>query len=80
MATNLDPQSVRSAFIDHLRIERGLSENTISAYSRDLSYFLSFLDEHGTAIELITSNSLVDFEVTLRGRSLSLLQRASLLL
>lgn len=71
MATNLDPQSTNSAFIDHLRIERGLSENTISAYSRDLRYFLDYLHDNKKSIESITPDTLVAFEVSLRDRSLS---------
>jgi integrase/recombinase XerD len=71
MATNLDPQSTKSAFIDHLRIERGLSENTISAYSRDLSLFLDFLSDNKESIESITADTLVAFEVSLRDRSLA---------
>lgn len=71
MATNLDPQSTNSAFIDHLRIERGLSENTISAYSRDLRHFLDFLDVDKKSIESITADTLIAFEVSLRDRSLA---------
>ena len=33
-------------FINHLRVERGLSDNTISSYSRDLIRFVSFLDRN----------------------------------
>jgi integrase/recombinase XerD len=32
-------------FLSHARVERGLSRNTIDAYSRDLGAFQSFLDE-----------------------------------
>lgn len=32
-------------FLNHARVERGLSRNTIDAYSRDLGAFQSFLDE-----------------------------------
>ena len=71
MATNLAPHSVCSAFIDHLRIERGLSENTIMAYSRDLTHFLNFLHDNKKSIESITADTLVDFEVSLRDRSLA---------
>lgn len=30
-------------FINYLKVERGLSENTLTAYSRDLSRYLRFL-------------------------------------
>lgn len=72
MAINLDLFSLKSAFIDHLRIERGLSDNTISAYSRDLNYFIEFLDYRKKTIESITAEYLVDFEVNLRDRSLAI--------
>ncbi|MEX2325082.1 MAG: site-specific tyrosine recombinase [Nitriliruptoraceae bacterium] len=32
-------------FLDHLRIERGLAASTIEAYRRDISLFLSYLDD-----------------------------------
>jgi len=35
------------AFADHLRFERGLSENTLDAYARDLRRFLVFLEGKG---------------------------------
>jgi integrase/recombinase XerD len=35
-----------AAFLDHLRVERGLSKNTLLAYGRDLRGFLSFFAEH----------------------------------
>lgn len=39
--TNVISKLVRQ-FLDYLLVERGLSENTISAYSRDLNEFVSF--------------------------------------
>lgn len=36
-----------SAFLDYLKYERGASENTLDAYSRDLRKFFSFLKEAG---------------------------------
>lgn len=35
------------AFLDHLRIERGYSENTLSAYRRDLQQFQTYLTAQG---------------------------------
>ena len=64
-------RDARSSFIDHLRVERGLSENTISSYTRDLSYFLAYLEQKNIGLENITAQTLIDFEVSLRVRSLA---------
>jgi integrase/recombinase XerD len=55
-----------------LRVERGLSENTISSYTRDLSYFLAFLEREDVGLENVTAQTLIDFEVSLRDRSLAI--------
>jgi len=36
-------------YLSHLRVERGLSSNTLQAYGSDLARFARFCDEHGTA-------------------------------
>lgn len=71
MDTNLDLHSFSSAFLDHLRIERGLAQNTISSYSRDLTYFIDFILQSGRSLADIRAEDLVDFEVSLRDRSLA---------
>lgn len=72
MATKVDPHSSRVTFLDHLRIERGLAENSLKSYGRDLSYFLEFLDAKKVSLEDIEPETLVDFEVWLGDRSLAL--------
>jgi integrase/recombinase XerD len=72
MATKVDPHSARSTFLDHLRIERGLAENSLKSYGRDLAYFLEFLDAKKVSLESIEPSTLVDFEVWLGDRSLAL--------
>lgn len=34
-------------YLDHLRVERGLSDHTVAAYARDLVRYLGFLDARG---------------------------------
>lgn len=36
-------------YLSHLRVERGLSTNTLQAYGSDLASFARFCDEHGSA-------------------------------
>jgi len=72
MVTKFDTELARSAFIDHLRIERGLSENSLVSYSRDLRYLLEFLEKSGYQLTELSAASLSDFEVWLKDRSLAI--------
>ena len=72
MVTKLDINLVRSSYIDHLRIERGLSENSLTSYARDLRYFLEFLQSRDLELSVVTATVLSDFEVWLKDRSLAI--------
>jgi integrase/recombinase XerD len=72
MVTKLDNNLARSSFIDHVRIERGLSENSLTSYERDLRYFLEFLQSRNLDLAEITAAALSDFEVWLKDRSLGI--------
>jgi len=72
MVTKFDINLARSAYIDHLRIERGLSENSLTSYGRDLRYFLEFLHIRDLELSQITATVLSDFEVWLKDRSLAI--------
>ena len=72
MVTKLDTNLARSSFLDHLRIERGLSENSLTSYGRDLRYFLEFLQSRNLGLSEITSSTLSEFEVWLKDRSLAI--------
>ena len=71
MVTKLDINLARSAYIDHLRIERGLSENSLTSYGRDLRYFLEYLQIRDLQLSQVTATVLSDFEVWLKDRSLA---------
>ena len=72
MVTKLDINLARSAYIDHLRIERGLSENSLTSYGRDLRYFLEFLQNRDLELSQVTATVLSDFEVWLKDRPLAI--------
>ncbi len=47
-----------ATYLDHLRIERGLSQNSISSYSRDLEKFVTLLQEHSLDFQRITQEEI----------------------
>jgi len=54
-----------SMFLTHVRVEKGLSANTVSAYRRDLLKFEEFTKKKKLALEKITRDDLVDFLASL---------------
>jgi len=72
MVISFNTELARTSFLDHLRIERGLSENSLLSYSRDLRYFLEFLKATNTHVREITASTLSEFEVWLKDRSLAI--------
>ena len=57
-------------FINYLRVERGLADNTIQSYSRDLNRFFQYLEAQALS-PLITSQDQIMEYVGLIGRGLS---------
>jgi integrase/recombinase XerD len=57
-------------FINYLRVERGLAENTVEAYSRDLVRFFEFLEARNLSPLEISQERLAEYVGTL-GRGLS---------
>lgn len=57
-------------FVNCLRVERGLSDNTIQAYRRDIEKFAAFATERGLGIKEITRSDVVDFLASLYRRRL----------
>lgn len=58
-------------FLDHIRVERGLAENSIAAYRRDLTQFARFLETKSLELDGVNSESLRDFQNWLRQNNLS---------
>jgi integrase/recombinase XerD len=50
-----------SSFLTHVRIEKGLSTNTVAAYRRDLLKFDEFAKKRKLTVEAVRRDDLVDF-------------------
>ncbi|MGE5127476.1 MAG: site-specific integrase, partial [Betaproteobacteria bacterium] len=59
------------AWLDHLRVERGFSENTLVAYENDLGQLASYAEARGRRLLELEQSELADFVGSLRGRGLS---------
>jgi integrase/recombinase XerD len=57
-------------FLNCLRIEKGLSDNTILAYRRDIEKFAAFTTERGLGTREVTRSDVVDFLASLYKRRL----------
>ena len=71
MINNISDTEALSLFIDHIRGERRLAENTVQAYERDLSFFFGFMAEHrGGALRLkdFSAISISDFRSYMASR------------
>ena len=54
-----------SAYLTHVRVEKGLSPNTVSAYARDMFKFEAFAKKNKLALKSISRDDLVDFLASL---------------
>ena len=57
----MELSAVISSFLMHVRVEKGLSANTISAYKRDLNKFEAFARKRKLTLESVRRDDLVDF-------------------
>jgi integrase/recombinase XerD len=57
-------------YLNYLRIEKGLSENTIHAYRRDMKKFTSFVGKREIKLHQVTRADVVDFLSTLYRKGL----------
>jgi integrase/recombinase XerD len=64
---NNDTHVLADQFINHLRVERGLADNTIQSYSRDLARFLGYLDARGISPANAARKDITDYIESLEG-------------
>ncbi|MGA9630431.1 MAG: site-specific integrase, partial [Candidatus Acidiferrales bacterium] len=57
-------------FLNSMRIEKGLSDNTIQAYRRDILKFAEFAGKRGRGTKDITRSDVIDFLASLYDRQL----------
>lgn len=57
-------------FLSYIRVEKGLAQNTIAAYGRDLKCFLQFANERRLRADTATRSDVVDFLASLYHRGL----------
>lgn len=58
-------------YLDHLKVERGLSRHTLEAYAKDLGRWLAFLEEEHRQLDHADGATVAAFLVQLAGEGLS---------
>ena len=64
-------EAALSSYLDHLRIERGLSPNSVNSYSRDIRRWNDYLVNAGMSYERVSSENVLDFERFLKTSKLA---------
>lgn len=65
-------ETAKSNYLNHLRIERGLAENTLLSYQRDLSKLGEYLQANRLNFDELKPDDIVKFEVSLKSAKLTL--------
>ena len=65
-------ETAKSNYLNHLRIERGLAENTLQSYERDLGKLGEYLQANRLNFDQLTADDIVKFEVSLKSANLTL--------
>ncbi|MCM8800434.1 MAG: site-specific tyrosine recombinase XerD [Candidatus Omnitrophica bacterium] len=59
-------------FLDYLLVERGLTQNTISSYEKDLNFYIDFLESKGIdSLSKTTKQQIIDFMLAQKDKGLS---------
>jgi len=53
--------ALATAFLNYLRVEKGLSDNTIGAYGRDLKRFSAYVEKRGLRIKALQGDDIVQY-------------------
>lgn len=59
------------AFLDYVRVEKGLASNSISSYCRDLQKFVNYLRRRGVTLEKVSRDEIRGFLAALYASGLS---------
>lgn len=57
----MDIDAAISSYLNYIRVEKGLAENTILAYGRDLERFGEFLRKSKTKFQAVTRSEVMDY-------------------
>ena len=52
---------ILSAYSAYLKVERGLSLNTVKAYSADMEYFRDYIKGRSLSFKDVTSSEIMDY-------------------